>query len=322
MENFFTPVNKINYEPKTVMDYLANELLRQAEGYYNLSIANINEKSRYEFNKKDFIKKQGEYYKKLFTDSPFLTSFKKEQLDNPESVLLFIQNHVRSEYTILTKYEVVIGEKKEGRPVIDGKSKTYILPRGYCFLEEPVRGDFFLGIAQHIGNYYVMKRLEHFNNTDLVKPLNIEVLELNEIALSYYNKYFKFIKATHKENGVVVYVPESVSSFIEETRLKYPWPNYGEGFLNQYKTGIVCHPEAIRFNIEKNIRHDYHAPVINYRYDNSNKQIPFFDKDKAFEYGEHMALIYCAWELIIRDFPIYQDFFKAFPPQQIDKQKI
>ncbi|TCO07033.1 hypothetical protein [Natronoflexus pectinivorans] len=160
-----------------------------------------------------------------------------------------------------------------------------------------------------------------------IKPLDIEVIELNGIALSYYNKYFKFIKVTDKDSGVVVYVPESVSNYIEEARLKYPWTNYGEGFFNQYKIGIVCHPDAMRFQIEKNIRHNYHAPTISYKYGSNKKQTPYFNESKAFEYGEYMALIYCAWELIIRDFPIYEKIFtidestynnEALPPQPIN----
>lgn len=140
----------------------------------------------------------------------------------------------------------------------------------------------------------------------IIDTLELEVLALNNVANNYYTKYFKFIKVLNKENRDVVYMPESVSLFIEKAGLKYPWSNYRNGFFHQYNKGIVCQPEALLFNITKNIRPDFLFPVISF----GKEQNQYFNEEKAFEYGRYIAQIYCAWELIIRNWPNYNEIFQ------------
>lgn len=150
---------------------------------------------------------------------------------------------------------------------------------------------------------------------NIIKPLELEILELNDKAINYYNRNFKFEKIIQKESGYVVYIPKPVRDFIIETGLQYPWNNFIDGFISQYKKGLVCHPEALFFNIQKRIRPDYLLPEINF----NKEKNKYFSKQKAFEYGEYLALSFCAWEFIIRDFPVYEKIFEIPITSQNEK---
>jgi hypothetical protein len=138
-----------------------------------------------------------------------------------------------------------------------------------------------------------------------IKRLNIEPLKFNDVAFDYYIRNFNF-QYYQERQGKFKNIPvrEAVSLFIEKIKIKegikYPWNEYASGFSEQYRKGMAAP------HIEDNEAKKWHILTgINV----PESDAVSFDKEKAFEYGENIALSFLAWEIVILDLPSYEFLF-------------